>query len=110
MLPRLFSTLAWAALLAGLTLPTIAPEVANVATLTLMGIGLLTLAIVPAARAVLRQRSVFVPLVAGLLLLLALAITAKSPMHIAVIMVLAPLWLAGPYAGLLVRPGPWLSQ
>lgn len=109
LLPRLFSTLAWAALLAGLTLPTIAPEVANVATLTLMGIGLLTLAIVPAARAVLRQRSVLVPLVAGLLLLLALAITAKSPMHIAVIMVLAPLWLAGPYAGLLVRPGRWLT-
>lgn len=39
--------LAWAALLAGLTLPTTTPEIANVATLIMMGTGLLLLALVP---------------------------------------------------------------
>lgn len=109
MLPRLVFILAWTALLAGLTLPTIAPEVANVATLAFMGIGLLLLAIMPAARAVLQQRSVLLALMAGLVLLLALAITAKSPMHIIAIMVLAPLWLTAMHAGLLVRLGRWLT-
>lgn len=109
MLPRLVFVLAWAALLAGLTLPTIAPEIANVATLIFMGAGLLLLAIVPAARAVLRQRSVLLALLAGLALLLALTMTAKSPMHIIAVLVLAPLWLAGMHAGLLVRLGQWLT-
>ena len=109
MLPRLVFVLAWATLLAGLTLPTIAPEVANVATLFLMGTGLLLVASVPTARAVLQQRSVLLALVAGLVLLLALANTAKSPMHIIAILALAPLWLAGMHAGLLVRLGRWLT-
>ena len=109
MLSRLVFSLTWAALLAGLTLPTVAPEIANVATLIIMGVGLLLLAFVPSARAVMRQPAVLLLLVAGLLLLLALAVTAKSPMHIVAIMVLAPLWLAGPHAGLLVRLGRWLT-
>jgi O-antigen ligase len=109
LLPRLVFIFAWAALLAGLTLPTIAPEIANVTTLIFMGVGLLVLAVVPAARAVLRQRAVLLALLAGLVLLLALAMTARSPMHIIAILVLAPLWLAGMHAGLLVRLGRWLT-
>ena len=48
-------------------------------------------------------------LVAGFVLLLALVIAAKSPIHIVAILVLAPLWLAGPHADLLVQLGGWLT-
>jgi O-antigen ligase len=109
LLRRLVFILAWAALAAGLTLPTVAPEVANVATLALMGVGLLVLLTAPSVRVVLRQPAVALPLVAGVFLLVALAITAKSPMHLAIIMVLAPLWLVGFEAGLLTRLGRWLT-
>ena len=105
--PLLF--LAWAALLAGLTLPTPTPEIANITTLVLMGLGVVVLAMVPAARMVLRQPAVLTAAAAGVVLLLALALTAKSPMHIVVILVLAPLWLVGPHAGLLSQLGARLT-
>jgi len=109
LLPKLVVILAWAALLAGLTLPTPTPEVANIATLVLMGVGVLVLVLVPASRAVLRQPAIALSLGAGLVLLVALAFTATSPLHIAIIMVLAPLWLAGAHAGLLTRLGEKLT-
>lgn len=109
LLPRLAFILAWTALFAGLTLPTIAPGAANIAIFTLMGVGLLVLAAVPGARAVFRQPSIQLALLAGLALVVALAATATSPMHIVMIFVLAPLWLAGLLAALLVRLGRWLT-
>ena len=109
LLPKLVFMLAWAALLAGLTLPTPTPEVANITTLTLMGVGLVLLAVVPGARPVLRQPAIVLAGAAGIVLLVALAFTASSPLHIAVIMVLAPLWLAGAHAGLLTRLGNRLT-
>ena len=109
LLPKLVVILAWAALFAGLTLPTPTPEIANIATLALMGAGLLVLVWVPAARLVLRQPAILLSLCAGLVLLAALVFTAASPLHIAVIMVLAPLWLAGGHAGLLTRLGGRLT-
>lgn len=109
LLPRLVFILAWAALVAGLTLPTVAPEVANVATLALMGVGLLVLLGAPSARAVPRQPAVAMPLLAGAILLAALGVTARSPMHLVIIMVFAPLWLVGFEAGLLTRLGRWLT-
>lgn len=108
-LPKLVFMLAWAALFAGLTLPTPTPEVANIATLVLMGAGLVLLALVPSARLVLRQPAIVLSGAAGVVLLAALGFTASSPQHIAMIMVLSPLWLAGPHAGLLTRLGARLT-
>ncbi|WP_224704699.1 O-antigen ligase family protein [Devosia aquimaris] len=100
-MPKLLRLLAWAALFAGLCLPTPTPEIANVTTLVLIGVGVIILMARPSARAVLRLPVVTLPLAAGALLLLALVITAKSPLHVLVILVLAPLWFAGGHAALL---------
>lgn len=108
-LPRLVVALAWAALFAGLVMPTPTPELANTVTLTLMGVGLLVLIMVPVSRVVLRQPAIVAAGVAGIVLLLALSLTATSFTHIVVIMVLAPLWLAGAHAGLLTRLGQRLT-
>jgi len=104
--------LAWAALVAGLILPTIAPPVGNVISIALMLLGLFWLRGSPATRDILRQPSVWLSLLAGGVLLIALIPTAKAPIDILAIFVLTPLWLAAPHTGLLHRFGarltPWL--
>ena len=100
---KILNLLAWMAVAAGLVGSTILPEITNIATLSLMGVGLLILAAIPATRAVLAQPTVWVPLLAGLVLLVALLFTATTPIHVLVIFVLAPLWLVGPHAALLSR-------
>ena len=100
---------AWAALVAGLVLPTVAPEVANITTLVLMGIGLVVVVFIPRSRTVLRRPSVWLPLVAGLVLLLALLPTATSPLHVLSIFVLIPLFLVGPLTALLRQLGRSLT-
>ena len=104
--------LAWAALVAGLILPTIAPPVGNVISIALMLLGLFWLRGSPATRDILRQPSVWLSLLAGGVLLIALIPTARAPIDILAIFVLTPLWLAAPHTGLLHRFGarltPWL--
>jgi len=104
--------LAWAALVAGLILPTIAPPVGNVISIALMLLGLFWLRGSPATRDILRQPTVWVSLLAGGVLLIALIPTARAPIDILAIFVLTPLWLAAPHSGLLHRFGarltPWL--
>lgn len=104
--------LAWIALLAGLILPTLAPPVGNVITILLMLLGLFLLWRAPATRDILRQPTIWISLVAGAILLVAFLPTAKAPLDILAIFVLAPLWLVAPHTGLLRRFGirltPWL--
>jgi O-antigen ligase len=95
--------LAWAALAAGLVLPTAAPEVANVTVIALMVLAIPLLWTSPDRRAILAQPAVAMPLAAGVLLVLAFAITARSWLHIAVIFYFVPLYLVGPLAALLDR-------
>lgn len=101
MLARSTLFLGLAALLAGLTLPTMAPGTANIASLVLMGCGLVLCAIEPAARALWRDPGVLVVLLGGAVLLVALVPTARSPLHAGAIMILAPLWLIGAHGALL---------
>lgn len=101
MLPKLLRLLAWAALLAGLCLTTPTPEIANVMTLVLLGVGVMILIASPQARPVLAQPVIGLPLLAGGLLLVAVLITAKSPLHVLAMLALAPLWFAGGHAALL---------
>lgn len=103
MLPKLLRFLAWAALFAGLCLTTPTPEIANVVTLVLLGVGVIILVVSPEARGVLGQPVIMLPLLAGGLLLIALVITAKSPLYVLAILALAPLWFAGGHAALLTR-------
>jgi O-antigen ligase len=107
-LERLFIGAAWVALLAGLTLPSITPGTANITTLVLMGIGLGVLAFQPRTRLVIREPAVWMTLLAGAILLVALVPTASSPMHLVSILILAPLWLVAPHGALLDQLRSWL--
>lgn len=102
-LRQVFSVLAVVALVAGLVLSTPFPEVANVTALVLMSIGLVTLAFDKEARAMAKRPSFLMAYGAFSALLLALLPTARGVEDIAAIMILAPLWLAGPYAALIAR-------
>jgi O-antigen ligase len=102
---KIFKFLAWLTLAAGLVMPTIIPEIANVSILVLSAAGLILLLVDPGARAVLRQPAAWLPLLAGAILVLALAFTAQSAMHIVAVLILAPLFLVAPLAALLVRLG-----
>ncbi len=109
-LPRLtVAFLAWAMLLAGLTLPTFAPEISNTAILVLMGLALLHLIWVPERRQLLRQPAGWMPLLAGLFLFIAFSLTAKSPLHVAAFLALIHLYMVVPMAGLLTRLGDALT-
>lgn len=109
-LPRLtVAFLAWAMLLAGLTLPTFAPEISNTAILVLMSIALLHLIWVPERRQLLRQPAGWMPLLAGLFLFIAFSLTAKSPLHVAAFLALVHLYMVVPMAGLLTRLGDALT-
>ncbi|UXN74142.1 hypothetical protein N8D56_02330 [Devosia sp. A8/3-2] len=109
-LPRLtVAFLARAMLLAGLTLPTFAPEISNTAIPVLMSIALLHLIWVPERRQLLRQPAGWMPLLAGLLLFVAFSLTAKSPLHVAAFSALIHLYMVVPMAGLLTRLGDALT-
>ena len=105
MLARLTLFFGWLALLAGLTLPTLAPGTANITTLVLMGTGLVVVLADLASRLVWRDPGVRMVLLAGAILLVALVPTARSPLHLIAIMILAPLWLIAPHGALLQRLG-----
>jgi O-antigen ligase len=105
LLARLTFLAAWAALLAGLTLPSVTPGTANIATLVLMGIGLGVLALQRKTRAIVREPAVWLTLLAGAVLFVALVPTATSGLHLASILILAPLWLVAPHSALLDRLG-----
>ncbi|MEO8685148.1 MAG: O-antigen ligase family protein [Devosia sp.] len=96
------AVLPWLAVVAGLVLPAVAPEIANTTTIVLMA-----LAIVVCWRSdwqrILSSATVALPLLAGVLLVIAFAITAKSAWHIGIIVVLAPLFLVAPLTALFER-------
>lgn len=101
--------LAWATLVAGLALPSFAPEMSNAAFLALGAFTLLHLAFVPERLALLRHPSGWMPLAAGLLLLIALSVTAKSALHVAAVLALVHLYMVVPVSGLLGRLGAQLT-
>ncbi|WIJ24044.1 O-antigen ligase family protein [Devosia sp. RR2S18] len=96
-------------MVAGLSLPTVLPEVANVTVLALMGVGLILVFVQPSGRGVIRQPAVLLPLAAGAILALALVFTATTPNHVLAVLVLAPLFLVGPLASLLQKLGRELT-
>lgn len=96
-------------LLAGLTLPTFAPEIAHHAMLVLMAIALVHLIWVPERKQLFLQPAAWMPMLGGLLLLIAFSFTAKSPLHVASFLILVHLYLAAPMAGLLARLGDSLT-
>ncbi|MCP8883169.1 O-antigen ligase family protein [Devosia sp. XJ19-1] len=102
-MPTLLSHLATIPLFAGLVLSTTMPEVANVAAIACMVAGLGLVFIDAKARQVAAGPPFQLLYVAGLILLTALIPTAKSLEHLAAILILVPLWLAGPYAGLIAK-------
>ena len=105
----LVQSLAWLALFAGFSLVVFGPELAHDAILVLMAISLLHLIWVPQRRRIWRQPAVWMPLVAGVLLLIAFAMTAKSAVHVAAVLVFIHLFMVGPLAGLLGRLGEQLT-
>lgn len=96
------AVLPWLAILSGLVLPAVAPEIANTTTIILM---VLAIALCWRSdwRRILANPTVAMPLLAGALLVLALAITAKSPWHVGIVLFFAPLFLVGPLTALLER-------
>ena len=100
--------LAWVALFIGLVMPTLAPSTANIGTLVLMGIGLLWLLARP-GRAIVMQLAVWITLLAGAALVLALIPTATSVQHIIAILILAPIWFVAAHSALLRQLGQWLT-
>lgn len=105
LLPQVLNFLAWAAVFIGLALPGMAPSPANIATLILMAVGLVLLATTANARQVFRDQGAQTALLAGALLLVALLATAGSIMHVAAILILAPLWFFPAHSALLMRLG-----
>jgi O-antigen ligase len=99
----------WLALVTGLVLPTVLPEVANVSTLVYMALGLLLIATSSKSRAVFRQPAIYLPLLACALLVVALLFTAQSVLHVLAIFVLAPLIFAGSLAAFWSRLGSRLT-
>ena len=96
--------LPWLAIISGLALPAVMPEVANTATIVLMALAIV-LCWRSDWRRILASPTVALPLLAGILLLLALAITAKSPWHIGILVFFAPLFLVAPLTALFERIG-----
>jgi O-antigen ligase len=107
---RLLLVLSWLAVVTGLVLPTILPEVGNVTILVLMGVGLLLVGLEPRSRSALREPGIGTMMGAGLVLLLALAITARSVDHILGFFFLSPLWFSGLLLALVHRLEGKLNQ
>ena len=98
----LTAILAWAALLAGLALPAVAPEISNTAMLVLIGLS------IPFCwrsnwRQLVTRPAVAMPMVAVVLLAFAFAFTAKGPWYVGAALALAPLYLVAPLAALFER-------
>jgi len=89
-------------------MPTLAPGVANIITLLLIGVGV-TLLSTPEGRQALRQPATWLPMVAGAVMLVALACSAREPMSFGAIFFLVPLFLAAPHAALVGQLGERLS-
>ncbi|WP_354059053.1 O-antigen ligase family protein [Devosia sp. 2618] len=106
---RILFLLAWLALVVGLVLPPILPEVTNTISVVLMVLSLGLLAVAAWRKEPLGQTAYWVSLVAGLLLMLALIPTARSPLDVVLVLTLAPLWLIWPYSVLLHRLGNRLT-
>lgn len=96
-------------LLAGLTLPTFAPEIAHHVMLVLMAIALVHLIWVPEWKRLFLQPAAWMPMLGGLMLLIAFSFTAKSPLHVAAFLTLIHLYMTAPMAGLLARLGDSLT-
>ena len=96
-------------LAAGLAMPSFAPEWSNGAFLALAAVALLHLAFVSERLTLLRHPSGWMPLLGGVLMLVALGVTAKSALHVAAIFALVHLFLVVPMAGLLGRLGAQLT-
>lgn len=102
-MPLVLHTLAWSALVAALAVSPAFPEATNIVTLAVMAVSLPLLA-VPAHREVFARPRAWLP-VAGAFLLLVLALipTTRSADNFLVLAILAPVWLALPFAALLRR-------
>jgi O-antigen ligase len=94
---------AWLVPFTGLSLVVFGPELSHDVILVLMAFSLLHLIWVPERRRIWRQAAVWIPLVAGLLLLIAFTMTAKSAVHVAAVLVFIHLFMVGPLVGLLQR-------
>ena len=96
------------ALVAGFVLPAFLPETANIITIATM---VASVALSPSTgswRWFAREPAVLLLLAAAATLAAALSITAAGPENFIVLAILLPLWMTGPYAGLLSL-GRWLS-
>jgi O-antigen ligase len=71
----------------------------------MMGIGLVLLALRPTGRQVFADPGARLTLLAGTILFAALLATASSAMHLAAIMILAPLWFFPAHSALVLRLG-----
>jgi O-antigen ligase len=94
---------------AGLVLPSIIPDLSRDLMIPMFTIGLVVWLAGAERAAILRQPAVFMPLLAGMVLLLASAVTAKSPLHVVAPLVFAHLYLIGALVALYRRLGPSLS-
>jgi O-antigen ligase len=100
---RLLSVLATLALLVGLALPTVLPEVANVGFFVFAGLAIILLMRAAPWGELLRRPGVAIPLVAGAILTFCFALTASEPWHALAAMLFMPLFLVAPMAALLQR-------
>lgn len=97
---------AFGLILAGLALPAVAPEVANISVLSLAGVALLLTLGSNGWLTVPRQPAVFLPLAAGALLALAFLFTAKSATEVGAVFYLTPLFVVAPMVLLLAHLPP----
>lgn len=96
-------SLGYLALLVGLTLPTLFPEVANVSYLALAGLALIVSLRSTNWPELLKRPAVWMPLLGGALLLVAFTVTAKSYWHPLTAFVFAPLFVTAPIIALFGR-------
>lgn len=100
---KVFAVLGALALFISLTLLASVPKLPNIAVIGLMALSLLMLSIDRGGRAIAGQPMFLMVCTSGLLLFAALLPTATSAEHVLSILILTPLWLAGPYAALLAH-------
>ncbi|KKB10861.1 hypothetical protein VE25_15880 [Devosia geojensis] len=98
---RLLPVLATLALLVGLALPTVLPEVANVGFFVFAGLAIILLLRTAPWGDLLRRPGITMPLVAGAILTFCFALTASEPWHALAAVLFIPLFLVAPMAALL---------
>lgn len=96
------------ALVAGFTLPALLPEAANIITIASMMASVALSMRTGSWRWLSKELAVLVPFAAAIILAAALSFTAVGPENFTVLVILLPLWMTGPYAGLL-SISRWLS-